>query len=311
MTSKPHISPALFALRNWVTAAAILVAIGSLTQLLIFSIAKFTEARTDQLEGQPNNAIVQPRAAAPPAAPAPADSRETASAQPQKSRPATHGANARLRGEPVDPNTVRSVTDRNMELATAAIGAMGLISLIVLLSTTALGAAVASAGAVPGVEYSVRAFVWTGVILGLCTPWADLAGTTMYDGVFCSYATLTRAADTGGGAANVSHIIVPTVTLVLAGLVAFWFRRGTVAGIILTTLSEVDEALEREMAAIRARGVGRLNPGGRGDVIQQAIAPERVAVPEAPVAASHRVERRSMTDRRVAREVDEEFKRPI
>ncbi|MGD9688701.1 MAG: hypothetical protein AB7K52_02930 [Phycisphaerales bacterium] len=304
----PHISPALVALRGWVTAAAVVVAVCALAQLSMFALARYTEVRVERIESVPNQAIVVGQ-------PGPHGTGTSKAANGAKDEAAKRAgtparAGARTAMEPTDPNTVRSVTDRNLELANSTVTVLGLVSLIVLTLATGLGAAMSSAAAVPGVELSVRAFVWSAAIFGLGLPWADLAGPTMFDGVFCSYATLVAAAEEGASAAIIAHVVVPMLMLVTAGLVGWWFRRGTLAGVILTSLSEVDEAIEREMSIIRERGVGRLNPGARNaEVLQQTISPDRVAVPEAPPPGRpHGVERRSMADRR---QLTDSPKRPI
>jgi hypothetical protein len=47
-------------------------------------------------------------------------------------------------------------------------------------------------------------------------------------------------------------------------MICIWFRAGVERGVIVTTISELDEALEREMLEIRRRGVGNNGPRAVG-----------------------------------------------
>jgi hypothetical protein len=258
MPAKPHISPALLALRGWITAASVVLAACALAQLIIFAIARYTDARVEDLQLPTNSSIVTTKDHAP---------------------GLLHSKHKQA--DQVDPNRVRSLTDYNLAVTSSTISTAGLVSAIVLMLATGLGAIVAGGGAVPGVALAVRAFVWAAVCFGLCFPWSGVAGKAMAPGIFCGYDILTLAADSGGGTATIAHVFLPTAVCVLAGCVAFWFRRGCASGVILTSLSEVDEALEREMSMIRERGVGHLSAASRGTgALRQTIAPERVAIPE-------------------------------
>jgi len=274
MPARPHISPALQQLRTWVTVAGIVVILGAICQMGVYAVVRTTDVRWETLEGAPNAAVVdesRPRA-------------KGGEAGPGES-PAGHaGASRPARESPADVNRVRSMTDANLEVASAFVSVAGLIAAGAMAVLSLVGVVVAGGGNVPGIAHTVRAGAWSLVVLGMAVPWSSVMGPSMVPGVFCPYAVLARAAETRtGAAALVSFVVSPIVVMGLAGCCVWWFRRGVEAGIVLTSLSEVDEALEREMLAIRERGVGRLNPGGRAATgLHQVMEPERVAVEEGP-----------------------------
>ncbi len=284
MAARPHISPALQQLRGWVTIAACVVILAALCQVTAYAIVRNTDVRATHLEGSPNDTVVDPdrRTDTPgrkslsitPSSPPPA--------APAFTTPGSAAVAASSAPGSVDANRIRSTTDANLEVACAFTSAVGLIASSVLCVCSLLGIVVAGGGNVPGIAYTVRAGVWSIVILGMALPWSGFAGPTLIPGVFAGYGTLVAAAEGRTGAAVfTSFVIMPVVLVALSGCCLFWFRRGVEAGIILTSLSEVDEALEREMGAIRERGVGRINPGGRASAgLHQVMEPARVAVDE-------------------------------
>lgn len=282
MSARPHISPALSSLRGWVTAAAGVVAGCALLQLCIFAVAHFTDVRATHLEGAPNEAIVvkEPVEAAVP----PPITLDPVAKAPKKPL-ARRGENA-LRGdpqrphEPIDPNRVTSVVDRNLELTSSVASSAGLIAAFLLAAFTSLGVVVAGGAAVPGIHLTVRSCALSFIILGLGLPWSGIAGRSMVPGVFCGYAALVDAAESAGGfPVFMNCVMLPIIVLCLGGTVILSFRRGVQAGLILTSLSEIDEALEQEMAEIRKRGVGRLAPGQARAVgaLSQTLPDDRLA----------------------------------
>lgn len=279
MPARPHISPALQQLRTWVTVAGVVVILGAVCQLGVYSVVRTTDVRWERLEGAPNAAVVddsRPRVKGSEVALVEGGGGVVHAAA---SKPARGTAEA-----PADVNRVRSMTDANLEVASAFVSVSGLIAAGAMAVLSLAGVVVAGGGNVPGIAHTVRAGAWSLVVLGMGVPWSAMMGPSMVPGVFCPYAVLARAAETRtGAAALVSFVMSPMVVMGLAGCCVWWFRRGVEAGIVLTSLSEVDEALEREMLTIRERGVGRLNPGGRAATgLHQVMEPERVAVEEGP-----------------------------
>jgi hypothetical protein len=286
MAARPHISPALQQLRGWVTIAATVVILAALCQVAAYAIVRNTDVRATQLEGTPNDTVVDDLRRGIPGARQAVDTPGRKSLAPAPAHPlATPGSAAVAasnHASAIDPNRIRSTTDANLKVACAFTTAVGLIASGALCILALLGIVVAGGGNVPGIAYTVRAGVWSIVILGMALPWSGFAGPTLVPGVFAGYGTLVAAAEGRTGAAVFTSFgMMPIVLVALSGCCLYWFRRGVEAGIVLTSLSEVDEALEREMGTIRERGVGRLNPGGRASAgLHQVIEPDRVAVDE-------------------------------
>jgi hypothetical protein len=68
-------------------------------------------------------------------------------------------------------------------------------------------------------------------------------------------------------------VVLPVLVVGVSIAVAVWFAAGVERGVIATSVSEIQEAAERELAAIRARGVATLGNGaGRASgALNQAV----------------------------------------
>ncbi len=310
---KPHISPALVSLGGWVTASGAIVIACALMQLCVFGMIRYTDLRVTRLEGQPNDAVVAPRESAE------AEIETTPAPVVASSKKSAHKA-ARPH-EAVDPNKVASVADRNMDLASTFSSAAGLVGAFLLAVLSSLGVIIAAGASVPGVHQGVRACVFSITALLLSFPWSGAAGASMIPGVFCGYGCLISGAEGGGGVPMfMTFVLLPLGVMGLAGSSVMLFRRGVQAGIILTSLSEVDEALEREMAIVRQRGVGRLTPGQArtAGALSHTLTDERLAAVDDPPPLRRAVGAESMSPsldpamkRRRSGDFDPSSKRPI
>ncbi len=238
MIQRPHVSAAIVSLRGWVTVACILLCLCAITQLLVFSFARFTEVRFTTLTAVD-------------AAPEIVESRGT--------RPIHNG-------KADDVNRVPSITDRNMASVSSFVSSVGSATAIGLVLLTMLGVAVGGGAAVPGIDKVVKACAWSMICACIAVPWSNTGwgdgskGGSLLPGVFCSYETLTAAADTTGGLRTLACFVVMPLAVFLMGImVGGWFHSGVERGVIVTAISQLDEAVEREVAAIRARGVGSLS----------------------------------------------------
>src|SRR5690606_8301488 len=139
---------------------------------------------------------------------------------------------------------------------------IGIVSTIAMAWFVTVGAVVAGGGSVPGVERAVRAMAWAMLLALFAMPWAATVPSMPFAGVFGDYAAMVAASDAvDAGTAAVApllanHLVLPIVALVLAGVVALNFRAGVERGVIVTSVSELDQAIEREMEQIKARGIG-------------------------------------------------------
>jgi len=262
MSSRPHISAAVQELRTWVIACAVVVVLSAAAQLVIFGFARYTDVRFVTLQG---SAITRPP--------------RTVVVQSQPASAAARApVNADLSPAPPDPNRVLSVADRNMALVSNSASASGLIAAVALALLTMLGVAVAGGGAIPGVERAVKAAVWAIVVALLCLPWSAFAGQTgsrdLLPGVFAGYSSLLFAverAEAGAAGVIIEHVILPTVVVVMSICVAYWFHTGVERGIIITSVSQLDRQVEREVAAIAKAGVSSLHAPRTMGVLDQAI----------------------------------------
>ena len=107
-------------------------------------------------------------------------------------------------------------------------------------------------------------------------------------GIFAAYADMTQTIESkmvGGASAGSFALLMqwvgaPLVAMFTALGVAMWFRAGVERGIIITSPSELDRAVEREVGIIQKRGVASSAPKAVG-ALHQAIGSSGSA-PEAP-----------------------------
>lgn len=248
MGSRPHVSEALRHTRPWVTLAGAVVVCCAIAQMLVFAMVHYTDVRWTEIKP-----VEQER-------PTVVDARVPGrSAKPQSERSEGEQTGA----APSDVNRVLSTTDvvlrRVSNLAVTA-GVIGVIGLAVM---TAMGVVVAGGGAVQGVEKAVAACFWAVVLALVCLPWTDLMPSVAISGVFSPYGVIVESSEgvglAGAGSSEVSllgrFVLLPMVAAVGAALVVLGFRAGVERGIIITSMSEFDEKIEKEISTIRSRGV--------------------------------------------------------
>jgi hypothetical protein len=309
-TPRPHVSAALSHLRAGVTGAATALALCAAIQLLIFGFVHFTTLRYAQVTRNP----LPIQVVAPTRASAGPNAAPTSGAAPALA-PFTPLATPKVVGE--WDVRLRTVSDMTTSAA--------VISGILLAVFCCLGVAIAGGASVPGVERAVSAATWAMLVAAACLPWQDLMPSMLFKGAFGDYATMTTLSEeVDAGAASpfpllASYLVTPLAALCGSLLVLGRFRAGVAEGVIVTSISELDERLEREIAGIRTSGVAGSNTRAIaalnhaiGDKPEPAGAKELVANGAGAEGAPRK---RGVSLSRMGRgwmaSEDEEFKRPI
>ncbi|MBC7773350.1 MAG: hypothetical protein H7210_12710, partial [Pyrinomonadaceae bacterium] len=244
MTTLPHISPALSRLRGWVTFAAIIVALCAGVKLVLFGFIHYTEVRYAAEDPAKSKVSLRVVSSIPPretdrAAPIRRiENGRVVSIQSSSSEPASHP----YEGRDLSP------ADTNMTRASAMAVGVGLFAALLLVFMCTLGTLVAAGGAVPGIDHTVRACIWSVILLLFCLPLSDITTTVPITGAFSSYETvvqqslLVMGGEHGGAMLHLEYVFVPVLVIACAIGVGFSFRAGVERGIIVTSVSEFDRA---------------------------------------------------------------------
>jgi len=267
MTHRPHVSPALVHLRAMVALCAIAVAACSGLQLLVFGFLHYTQwTWTTAMVETPEPELKVVSTVTPPTPPKfhsltgqdPGDAATSKAEYTQRMLDGVPGAPTRT------PSTFGVLLARANALALS----VGIVAAFGLALTTFKGVTIGAGAAVPGIEKAVSASSWSLVIALLTVPWRDVLPSMPFPGVFAGLDTMVRASDAlsagqaSGVAVNATYVLLPVVAGVIALVALFKFNAGVQRGIVHTSVSELNEALDREMASIRQSGVGS-NYGGR------------------------------------------------
>lgn len=243
-------------MRLGVMACAAMVALALAGQITVWALVHFTDVRMTRVEPEiaPESLRVVQSNPLPPAKPTAADL--TASF---------------LRSE---INTVPGEADvllRRLSAVTRSLGVLASILLGILVFQSVL---LAGGSAVPGVERIVTAATLIFGVVLLCVPMSALVPDFPFRGVFVSYASLVEEASAYRAglpeaprplAYFATHLLMPGAVLLTLLAAVARFRAGVGAGIIVTSVSELDEKLEREIRAMKMgevampRAVGALN----------------------------------------------------
>jgi hypothetical protein len=252
---KPHVSAALAQLRHGVTLAAMVVCLCAVVQMLVFGFVHFTEVRWEKprhtVSALTYSVVKSGDGAVPVAAAAPA-TRQLSQWEP----------------------TLNTASDLAVSV--------GVIATLVLAVMCALGVFIAGASAVPGVQHAVSAASWALLLALGGVPWRDIMPSIPFPGVFGDYLAMVATSDavTAGAGSQVKlyavYLLAPLASLAGSIMVLARFRAGVAQGIIIQSVSELDERLEREMAGIRARGVAASAP--------RAVAALNTAIGDVPTA---------------------------
>jgi hypothetical protein len=280
-TPRPHISAALAHLRHGVTAAAVVVLVCAVVQMMVFGFVHFTNVRWDTAAAEAN---------APTLAVVTQGSSETATWRGVTIPTQTP------QHKPLDVEfpKLASRWDSGLNVMSDMAVTAGVVACCLLAAMAVMGVVIAGGGAVPGVERATSAATWSMLLAVACIPWSDFFVSVPFAGVFGSYeamAALSSAVDKGTGSSMLlftNYVILPVAALACAMLALARFRSGVEQGIIVTAVSELDERLEREMDGIRSRGVSTSGSRAVG-ALHQAIGEKpslTLVQPEPPLAAT-------------------------
>jgi hypothetical protein len=237
-----------------------IVGLCAVVQMLVFGFVHFTQVRWQQPRHEVSAqsfAVVSPG--------------QTAAAPEQTGQVA--GATSRNTSE-WEP-TLNTASDLAVSI--------GVIATVMLAVQCALGVFLAGASSVPGVDRAVSAASWALLLALGGVPWRDIMPSIPFPGVFGDYAAMvatSEAVDSGVGSAvklYAVYLLAPFASLCGAIMVLARFRAGVAQGVIIQSVSELDERLEREMAGIRSRGVAASAP--------RAVAALNTAIGDVPTAA--------------------------
>lgn len=319
MKAKPHVSSAIVQLRAWVSVASIVLILSLAAQLLVFGFVHYTDIRwttvkADPMErplmvvdGQPTSGLLDDGDAGPVRVPA-------QEARARGVREATAGKETATAAI-ADVNRVLTGADRIMRAATNLAMTLGIVAAITLAMMAWLGVAVAGGGAVPGVERAVTAATWSFVLLGLSLPLKDVLPTMPFPGVFSGYERLTassEAARAGKGSEGLLlllHVVLPAASIACGALVRYWFNEGVERGVIYTSMSEVDEAMEKEIAQISASGPNARMSRAMGALTRTMDSDE--SEPAGPTRLAAGAESQTPALLRMRKADPDDFKRPI
>lgn len=290
---KPHVSAAVKQLRVWVSLCAGVFALAAATQMLVFAFAQYTDVRWTEVRevkvdrplrvvGGAPSASATANASDPGAADgSPSSDADTGTlassttpSTPKSENFAVGGVRGRIDEikDAVDVNRVKTSTDRVLHRASAIACGVGVISAIMLAVFALLGVVVAGGGCIPGVERVVTAGAWSFLLALMCLPWNALLPTLGIPGVFVGYEAMTALIDGKPGAAGglgsfaalAQWVGAPLLAMFTSLGVCMWFRAGVDRGIIVTSPSQLDKAVEREVEMISKRGVGASTPKAVG-----------------------------------------------
>jgi hypothetical protein len=284
---RPHVSAAIQSLRPIVTAAAVAVIVCATVQMLVFGFVHFTDVRWEKTE-RPVTAqditVVTSAGARQAPKPAAVDQKAPSGAEPAR-RTARRITDVEAAAAAQAPSKWAPMLQQFSAFAVV----VGAVSTIAMAWFVSVGAVIAGGGSVPGVEKAVKALGWAVLLALFALPWSDVLPAVPFAGIFGDYTAMVAASDAvDAGTAAVApllanHLVLPLIALALAGMIALNFRAGVERGIIVTSVSELDRAIEREMDQIKARGIGSNVGGGRTiGTLNRAIGDQ--SVPEVPAA---------------------------
>jgi hypothetical protein len=281
---KPHVSEALRHLRGGITGAAIIVALCATVQLLVFGFVHFTQIRWEQPASTTTSqtpTVVMPSDRST-AAPSAATGKGSSILIAQDS-PASAGEKATHAPKPVAmtapgaprPGMLLSRWHGTLGFCSDAAVTVGMIAAVFLTLLAFQGVMVGSQ--VPGIEKAVSASTWSLVLMLISIPWREVFPKIPFGGVFGSYEAMTKASAAcqlgliPDLALMAEYLLLPLMTLVSGMFILIRFRTGVEHGCIVTSVNELDAALEREMRDIAKRGPAPVSVARSVGALNQAI----------------------------------------
>lgn len=290
--SRPHISAALQHMRRGVTLAGVSLCLALIAQVVVWGCVHFMDLRTQTITpagGATALTVVTKDSNAPKPHTGAQPSRAGRSliespAQANAAAPPSEDAN-----NPINPNTVKAPSDLVLSRFAALVQTIGMLAALALFLLMLQGVVIAGGASVPGVELAVTAAFWSFVIAALCVPLTGLVPGSAYPGVFASYTVICAHADayrldapTALGAPGYYGLFLLLPVLAGVGVAAcvVRFRAGVEEGVIVTSVSQLDERIEKE---IRSNKWGALSTPRAMGALNRAIGDRAATTPaEAP-----------------------------
>jgi hypothetical protein len=256
--SRPHLSAALAHLRLSVMACALVLGFAIVGQVGMWAVVHFTELRESEVEAVSVEESVQVVNSPP---------RAQVEGKPKD---ASHVSLPPSRAE---VNKVPGEQDIVMRRFSMLVQGGGVLASILLAILMFQGVMLAGASGVPGVERAVSASTMAFIIAMVAVPLHRVLPELQFQGLFVNYdrlveeSNIIRAGVSGPRALSfyVEHLLLPGALLVALIAVVVRFRSGVEAGVIVTSVSQLDEKLEREIRGMRTgqlaqpRAMGALN----------------------------------------------------
>jgi hypothetical protein len=292
-SQKPHVSAALVQLQRTVSLCAMVVLLCACAQLMIFGCAHFTQIRwvNNETPAQQQRLHVVSGGKA---------------AQVRVEAPAAGIVNEEARAAAPQASTTpeprqASQWDKILRYVNAMVICAGVMSSVLLALVTMLGVVIAAGPSVPGVQRAVSAATWAMLMAVSTIPWKDVLSTIPWPGVFSDYQTMADLSDAvnagrdAGTKMFATYLGMPLMAAILSCVVALRFRAGVADGVIVQSVNDLEQRLEREMDDIRRRGAAAQNTARAVAALNQAIgdkplsinsdAPTVVEIPEDDASA--------------------------
>lgn len=280
---RPHVSAALSHLRLGVTASAVVVGAALALNILVWAFAHFTDVRETVIESGTSESqpleVVQ------------GDPDAVTLAQRRAAMQAERAQRAEAEGQrPADVNRVVSRFEPVLSRLSGLARVFGMIAGLVMAVLMLEAVVIAGGASVPGVERAVTAASWALVIGLLCAPLDRIAPSLGFPGALAPYETIVSATDAvragradAPGAVMIYGLffLLPLATIVATALVVIRFHSGVERGAIVTSVSELDDQVAREMSSIK---VGATNAPRTVGALNRAIG-DRSAAQPAPAMA--------------------------
>lgn len=256
-----YISLALGRLRLGITLCCWTIGLALMVQMVVWSLATFTDLRHAELHDSSEAPLVVTRDA------------------PRRRLGGLRSANDdrdERRGEVPNPNIVLSTTDRIFDRSVTFAAAAGKLACMAMLLLLVVGVILSSGSALPGVEKTVSALTWAIVMALLTLPLGEVMELPWREGAFSSYVYMTEQIDlardkTEGVGFTITFyarfLIYPAACVVMAVMVGMRFGAGTEAA-RLPEEQKLDPELEKEAGGIQVSSLhGGRSAGALGRVV--------------------------------------------
>ncbi len=272
-SARPHISAALQHLRFGATLCGGALCLALFAQLIVWGFVHFMDVRTEHLgptSATGSSLAVVTRAT--PTGPGEAALEETSKSTStrgagrslidQGNRRTSDSASLTENTQPltqpqgVEVNIVRPNRDLVLSRGAGLVPTIGIIAAVTLALLMFQGVIIAGGAQAPGVELCVTSSFWGFVIALLCVPMTALVPESAYSGVFASYPVMAQTADAFRNDSPTAlsapayfglYLLMPILVALGVAACVLRFRAGVEEGVIVTSVNQFDEKIEREI----------------------------------------------------------------